>query len=149
MLSFREMRKRGKVEGFACHHIIPVSVVQRRSLARAFGRARSAGFELEDFVANGMQLPTTDALADAFKLPLHRGPHRLYNEIVAERVALWADLDPFHLVVRMHQLQQELKRGLRRAPVSITTVNGMSDILFQDFCRLDTAIEKLVEMPIR
>jgi hypothetical protein len=100
-------------------------------------------------VFGGAQLPTTDALADAFKLPLHRGPHRLYNEIVAERVALWADLDPFHLVVRMHQLQQELKRGLRRAPVSITTVNGMSDILFQDFCRLDTAIEKLVEMPIR
>lgn len=45
---------------------------------------RRIGFD--DFRANGLLLPATDKAARRTGLPLHRGPHRRYNEMVFERV---------------------------------------------------------------
>lgn len=45
---------------------------------------RRIGFD--DFRANGLLLPATDQAARRTGLPLHRGPHRQYNEMVFERV---------------------------------------------------------------
>jgi hypothetical protein len=39
-----------------------------------------------DFRRNGMLLPATDEEALRLGLPLHRGPHRSYNELVLERM---------------------------------------------------------------
>ncbi|GGD66332.1 hypothetical protein GCM10010990_14800 [Croceicoccus mobilis] len=44
------------------------------------------GLGFEDFRTNGLLLPGTEKLALKQGLPLHRGPHRLYNEMVLERV---------------------------------------------------------------
>ena len=44
----------------------------------------SVGFD--DFRANGLLLPATDAATVRTGMPLHRGPHRRYNELVIERV---------------------------------------------------------------
>lgn len=49
----------------------------------ALGR-KSIGFD--DFRANGLLLPATEAATLRTGMPLHRGPHRQYNEIVIERV---------------------------------------------------------------
>jgi hypothetical protein len=143
MLTFREMRKRCKAQGFHCHHIIPISVIENRSLARIFGRARSAGFEPQDFITNGMHLPATEELAVAFRLPLHRGPHRLYNEIVATQVADWSRLGPKELVKRISLLQTSLRLGLRRNPVSINDAAAIGHALAEDFRQLDAAISLL------
>lgn len=40
----------------------------------------------DDFRANGLLLPTTEAATLRTGMPLHRGPHRRYNELVIERV---------------------------------------------------------------
>jgi hypothetical protein len=143
MLTFRDMRKHCKVQGFHCHHVIPISVVERRSLARIFGRARSVGFEPEDFTSNGMHLPSTVKQAVIFRLPLHRGPHRRYNEIVAEQISRWSNLQPDELLGQLQCLQASLKLGLRRGPV---TINGGAEIgtaLSDEFRRIDYVIEKL------
>ena len=47
------------------------------------GRER-VGFD--DFRANGLLLPATDDATLRTGMPLHRGPHRRYNELVIERV---------------------------------------------------------------
>ncbi len=47
------------------------------------GRDR-VGFD--DFRANGLLLPATGEASLRTGMPLHRGPHRQYNEMVLERV---------------------------------------------------------------
>ena len=49
----------------------------------AIGR-KWVGFD--DFRANGLLLPATDAATYRTGMPLHRGPHRQYNSLVIERV---------------------------------------------------------------
>jgi A nuclease family of the HNH/ENDO VII superfamily with conserved AHH len=143
MLSFREVRKRCKATGFHCHHIIPTSVVQKRSLARLFGKARSVGFEPDDFASNGIHLPTTEKLAVAFSLPLHTGPHRQYNEMVASQIADLERLKPHEVLMHLHALQLRLRHGLRRGAARITLATHIDTVLIEDFQRLDTALEKL------
>ena len=43
-------------------------------------------FGFDDFRRNGLLLPANDAAAIRLGLPLHRGPHHSYNELVFERV---------------------------------------------------------------
>jgi hypothetical protein len=49
----------------------------------ALGRGR-IGFD--DFRRNGLLLPAREDAAQLLGLPLHRGPHRIYNELVKQRV---------------------------------------------------------------
>ncbi len=49
----------------------------------AIGR-ELVGFD--DFRRNGLLLPATDDATLRSGMPLHRGPHRQYNELVIERV---------------------------------------------------------------
>jgi len=48
----------------------------------------------DDFRRNGLLLPATEAASVRTGRPLHRGPHRRYNEVVIARVgrieALWS-----------------------------------------------------------
>ena len=44
----------------------------------------SLGFN--DFRANGLLLPATEEASRRTGMPMHRGPHRHYNELVLERV---------------------------------------------------------------
>ena len=45
-----------------------------------------ANVGFEDFRKNGLLLPASEEAAIRLALPLHRGPHREYNELVIERV---------------------------------------------------------------
>lgn len=44
------------------------------------------GTWFDDFDVNGVLLPATEQVAERALLPLHRGPHRVYNELVFDRV---------------------------------------------------------------
>lgn len=46
--------------------------------------AETLGFH--DFRRNGLLLPATEAEAVRMGMPLHRGPHQTYNELVLERI---------------------------------------------------------------
>ncbi|MGL5839407.1 MAG: AHH domain-containing protein, partial [Sphingorhabdus sp.] len=82
MATFRAVRSRVRINGFHCHHLIPIEVVERRVFAKLFGSVRTEGFDPNDFQSNGMHLPNTEKQAAIFRMPLHRGPHPRYNEMV-------------------------------------------------------------------
>ncbi len=84
--------------------------------------ADSLGFH--DFRRNGLLLPATDEEAVRLGLPLHRGPHQSYNELVIERMgqieAGWrrrrraarGDHALVEALLRIDLLQRALRRRL-------------------------------------
>jgi hypothetical protein len=142
MPSFREMRKVRPI-GFHCHHIIPVEVAQKRSLALIMAQARYAGFDIDDFTSNGMLLPSIERNAIAFSLPLHRGPHPHYNAYVADQIGRWNRLRPTEVRARLSHLQGGIAKLLRG---NFNLVQS-SDRTFlrpnADFRKIDHAIDAL------
>lgn len=88
-LAFRAVNRRdrpGFDPGLQRHHILPrqlLSTSPFRALFAALGRDR---LDFDDFRANGLLLPANDDAALRMALPLHRGPHRAYNQMAIERV---------------------------------------------------------------
>ncbi len=70
--------------GYQRHHLIPVNIIGRRAFESLFGSVSTVGFDPRDFLSNGLLLPATDEIALATGMPLHRGPHRHYDALVAE-----------------------------------------------------------------
>jgi len=109
--------------GMQRHHLLPRQLLTQnpyRNLFDAIGRDR-IGFD--DFRSNGLLLPSTDESAERVRMPLHRGPHRTYNAMVAERVgqieAAWSDLRLRapeialdQALMRLDLLQRALRRRL-------------------------------------
>jgi len=87
-LPFRSVNRRGLPgyhAGMQRHHLLPRQLIAQPCFAgiiQAVGRDR-LGFD--DFRRNGLLLPATEEAATRAGLPLHRGPHRAYNEMVMER----------------------------------------------------------------
>jgi hypothetical protein len=113
---------------------------------------RLIGFD--DFRANGMLLPANEATSLDLGLPLHRGPHRRYNEMVIERVGRieesWANevaRDPDaaleEALLRLGLLQAALRRRLlderRRIMLNAKDPLGQG----YDFGELDAMAEAL------
>jgi len=78
-------------------------------------------YRFEDFRENGLLLPCDEPAALRMGLPLHRGPHRLYSELVIERVgqieAAWSSMrgaDPHAAAIQAHMRLELLQRALRR-----------------------------------
>jgi hypothetical protein len=113
-----------KIDGFHRHHVIPLEIVEKPSFSVLFGHLRAIGFDPHDFGTNGMHLPCTEKMAIIFRLPMHRGSHPLYNEVVATRVAMIARLPVGDAYLGIRILQQELRRNLRQhrtlQPLGIT-----------------------------
>jgi hypothetical protein len=96
-LAFRAVNRRDDPAydpGLQRHHLLPRQLLRLRCfrpLLNALGRDRLC---FDDFRSNGLLLPADDGASVRTRLPLHRGPHRAYNEMVAERVgeveASWA-----------------------------------------------------------
>ncbi|ODU77209.1 MAG: hypothetical protein ABT10_25190 [Novosphingobium sp. SCN 63-17] len=77
----------------------------------------------EDFRRNGLLLPATERAAQRIGLPLHRGPHRRYNEVVVDRAgqiefhwrkvrARHGDRADIEALMRFDLLQRALRRRL-------------------------------------
>lgn len=125
-IAFREVNRPGFPgydPGLQRHHILPRQLFSKPAfvpLVRAIDPAR-VGFD--DFRINGLLLPANDEVAIRTGLPLHRGPHRSYNELVFERVgqieAYWAshhhkapELALIEAMERLRLLQKALRRRL-------------------------------------
>src|SRR5690606_30334241 len=92
----------GYTPGFQRHHLIPLqaaSIAEIRKPLDAMGRG---GFDFDNFVTNGVLLPSDEHLAIKTGHPLHRGPHPRYNELVIERLLL---------IIRLSkQINEEVQR---------------------------------------
>lgn len=139
------------------HHLLPRQLLSHNSfgpLFDAIGRDR-VGFD--DFRHNGLLLPASDDAAVRIGLPLHRGPHRTYNQMVSERIgqieAAWSatrlrapEVALDQALMRLGLLQRALRRRLlserkrirlnRHDPlgrgVDFSELDAMADALWAD-----------------
>lgn len=71
--------------GLQRHHILPLQLVSSRGLRPMLQTLGMVRVGIHDFRRNGLLLPAREDTARRLGLPLHRGPHRDYNEVVLER----------------------------------------------------------------
>jgi len=140
------------------HHLLPRQLLGERSFGRLFDQVGRERIGFDDFRTNGLLLPASDEAAIRVRMPLHRGPHRDYNGMVADRVGqIEADWSNLRLrapevaldqaVMRLNLLQRALRRRLladdrpkvrlnRHDPigqgVDFTELDAMADALWAD-----------------
>lgn len=68
------------------HHLLPLQLLKLRCFSSMFSQIGRMRVGFDDFRTNGLLLPATDAATIRTGMPLHRGPHRRYNDVVIERV---------------------------------------------------------------
>jgi hypothetical protein len=76
----------GHDPGLQRHHLLPRQLLQRTCFGRLFEALGRERIGFNDFRRNGLLLPAAEIAALRLALPLHRGPHRHYNELVIERI---------------------------------------------------------------
>jgi hypothetical protein len=125
-LPFRAVNRVGQPgyrAGLQRHHLLPCQLLARGCLQPLIAAAGPERIGFDDFRRNGLLLPANDSAALQLGLPLHRGPHRTYNELVIERVgqieARWARQHPrapalalTEALARLELLQRALRRRL-------------------------------------
>lgn len=125
-IPFRKVNVRGEPghdPSLQRHHILPRQLLAVRCFGALFDRIGRAPVGFDDFRSNGLLLPATEEATRRTGMPLHRGPHRHYNELVIERVgrieAQWVkarETDPEaareEAVMRLRLLQSALRRRL-------------------------------------
>jgi hypothetical protein len=72
--------------GLQRHHLLPRQLLSQRCFGAMFAVVGRAAVGFDDFRANGLLLPGTERATIRTGMPLHRGPHRRYNEVVITRV---------------------------------------------------------------
>lgn len=157
-LSFRAVNRAG-MPGYnpelQRHHLLPRQILSFRGFGTLFERLGRDRIGFDDFRANGLLLPSSELAARRMGMPLHRGPHRLYNEMVAERVARiessWSAAGPrfperalTDALMRLGLLQRALRRRLLdpiRKPLRLNRFDPLG--LDRDFSELDQMAESL------
>jgi len=154
----------GHDAGLQRHHLLPRQLVGVPALSRLFDRVGHEVIGLEDFRRNGLLLPASEQAARVLGLPLHRGPHRLYNRMVIDRVGLiessWSrerlrrdDASLLEASFRLRLLQQALRRRLLQpggrgrvvlnsrdpalADKAFAELDAMADLLWSDVAAVD------------
>lgn len=157
-LSFRAVNAPGTPgyrAGMQRHHLLPRQLLARNWFTRLVDSLGRERLGIDDFRCNGLLLPAMEQAAQVLGLPLHRGPHAHYNQVVIERVgqieAGWQsgqlrnpDLAQRELVMRLRLLQQALRRSLMQPKVTFARLN-LRDPRWQtlDFSELDAMAETL------
>ncbi len=123
-LPFRAVNRRdgpAHVPGMQRHHLVPRQLLARAGFTPLFDTIGRERLGFDDFRCNGLLLPSCDTAAVRVGLPLHRGPHRAYNEMVCERLgqieADWAALRGKAPEIALDQALMRiglLQRALRR-----------------------------------
>jgi hypothetical protein len=136
------------------HHLLPLQLLSTRCFGPLFERIGRDQVGFDDFRRNGLLLPATERSAVRIGLPLHRGPHGHYNEMVVERVGrIERDWSATRLRAPEFALEQALMRltllqaALRRRLLAETRRLRLnrSDPLGagRDFAALDAMAEQL------
>lgn len=136
------------------HHLLPLALLSARCFGALFDRIGRERAGFDDFRRNGLLLPCTERAAIGFGLPLHRGPHRAYSEMVFERVGLierhWAgrrlrqpDDALEEALMRLALLQAALRRRLLADRRRLLLNRGDPLGQGRDFTELDAMAERL------
>lgn len=156
-LPFRSVNRRdapGFEPGMQRHHLLPLQLLKAHCFGPLFDEIGRERVDFNDFRANGLLLPASDGAAVRIGLPLHRGPHRTYNEMVAERVgqveAGWSalrlrapEIALDQALMRLALLQRALKKRLL-SPVRRLRLNRMDPLgAGFDFSELDALAASL------
>ena len=122
-IPFRSVNRRnspGYDPGLQRHHLLPRQLLNCPCFRAMFDLVGPERVGFNDFRANGLLLPATEAATIRTGMPLHRGPHRRYNELVLERVgrieASWSttpQIDPEQAVVELLERLALLQAALR------------------------------------
>lgn len=137
------------------HHLLPRQLLSTRCLTRLFDTIGSDRLPFDDFRSNGLLLPASGESALRTRLPLHRGPHRSYNGMVAERVGQiegdWArhrrqapEMALDEALMRLGLLQRALRRRLldpERPRMRLNNADPLGSGL--DFTELDAMADAL------
>lgn len=141
--------------GMQRHHLIPCQVARSRAFQRMVAAIGEKRIGCDDFRRNGLLLPATEAACRRSGMPLHRGPHRIYNDMVASRIALierdWRKTSPGQAeaaaqaaLMRIGLLQGALRRRLLasgRRRMLLSTRDPLGHGL--DFTELDAMADQL------
>ncbi|WP_346766668.1 AHH domain-containing protein [Novosphingobium sp. ERW19] len=103
------------------HHLVPRQVLSFPAFRKMIDTLGHDRLGVHDFRRNGQLLPGSEHAALRAGLPLHRGPHRAYNELVIERIgqieADWSQARrkgsvtaDFTALMRFDLLQRALRR---------------------------------------
>ncbi|MGB3796118.1 MAG: AHH domain-containing protein [Alteraurantiacibacter sp.] len=68
------------------HHLLPRQILKNAALLAMLSHLGRDRIGFDDFRHNGLLLPSSSSAARRVGLPLHRGPHRLYNAMVLDRI---------------------------------------------------------------
>lgn len=126
IIAFRQVNRRGWPgydPAFQRHHLLPRQLLSRRCFGPMFAALGRAQVGFDDFRVNGLLLPASEEATVRTGMPLHRGPHRRYNEVVIARVgrieATWSTARSHHpelalaeALMRLQLLQNALRRQL-------------------------------------
>jgi len=137
------------------HHLLPRQLLTMACFSPLIETIGQEQIGFDDFRANGLLLPSRSHAARQTGLPLHRGPHRNYNSLVAERMgqieAGWvADKArrPAHAIenalLRLRLLQRALRRRLivpGRARLRLSRFDPLG--VGRDFSELDAMADAL------
>ena len=107
----------------------------------------------DDFATNGLFLPSREEAALTMRLPLHRGPHHAYSQLVEARLALIARAyrgrpPPTPPLVweaawRVRHLQNALSRTLTEGRLA-RPLNRFDPMMrTTDFTQIDAMIDRL------
>lgn len=151
-LPFRAVNVPGRIDyrsGMQRHHLLPCQLLSRRCFACLFAAVGLDCRAIDDFRCNGLLLPATDEAAVQLRLPLHRGPHRAYSDMVGQRVGQieleWArcrmrypQRATVDAVMRLNLLQGALRSYLLRACSARPRLHTRDPLgATPDFTRLD------------
>lgn len=137
------------------HHLLPRALLGRRAFTQMFLAVESERQRFDDFRENGLLLPCDESAALRLGLPLHRGPHHCYTELVLERVsqieAGWRHAnarDAQTAVVEAQMRLDLLRRGLRRLLLTRRTTRPLLNRYDPhgralDFSDLDAVVDML------
>lgn len=170
-LPFRAVNRTGRPgydPSLQRHHLLPLQLLSHCCFGALFERGGRERVGFEDFRRNGLLLPARGDAAVRLGLPLHRGPHRTYNELVIERVGQvegdWAvmrgrapEVALDQALMRLALLQSALRRRLladrrrfllnRRDPLGkgfdFAALDAMAERLWADTQAVAAANESL------
>lgn len=156
-LSFRLVNRRGTPgydPALQRHHLLPCQLLSFPCLGRFFDTLGLWRIGFDDFRRNGLLLPAHEAAVLRLGLPLHRGPHREYNQMVIEKVGrierLWShhcaqqgDFAHRKALSRLERLQNRLRLNLldQRSALHLSRKDPRRSS--PDFSGLDALAEEL------
>lgn len=157
IVTFRSVNAPGAAgydPGLQRHHLLPRQLLSQRCFGRMFAELGRGQVGFDDFRRNGLLLPATEAASVRHGMPLHRGPHRRYNEVVIARVgrieARWSharqrdqEAALVEALMRLHLLQGALRQQLlaQRRRVVLNRKDPLGTGF--DFAELDAMAEAL------